>query len=250
MNAQFVTGLLDPESPTPAGLMAPAGGCVDTRYAVYRNNVTCSLVEALEQGFPATRELLGKRYFHALAAEFARAVPPDSPILSVYGASLPGFIEHFPPLAHMPWLSDIARLEMTRRESHDALDCAGDAAVQLTSTRSSDLPQLIPQIHPSVRWIESRWPVYGLWSCRATPASVEPESVLIVRPHLQVQVVRLLAGGIEFLQAVDGVLNLGEITSKLLEQNPAIDFPALLALLVQQGAIAHFSCPTGELKAC
>ena len=245
MNGQFVTGLLNPDAPTPEGLFAPGKGCIDTRYAIYRNNVTSGLIEALEDGFPATRELLGKRYFRALSAEFIRIEQPYSPLLSLYGAALPDFIEHFPPLANMPWLADIGRLELARRESNDALDYVCDAARQLATTTPEKLPQLIPQKHPSTRWIASPWPVYSLWKHQKTPAGFEPESVLIVRPDLQVHECLLPASGVEFLTAINGYQNLGDIAAVLLERNSTVDFPTLMSQLIVQGAISHFTCPTG-----
>lgn len=241
MNGQFVTGLLNPDAPTPDGLLAPGNGCLDTRYAVYRNNVTSSLIEALESGFPATREILGRRYFHALAAEFIRGNPPDSPILSLYGAALPGFIERFPPLSNMPWLADITRLELARRDSNDSLDCVCDAVQQLAIVTVEKLPQLVPQKHPSARWITSHWPVYSLWRQRTTPPTFEPESVLIVRPGLQVRECLLPVSGVEFLAAINGSRSLEDIAAVLFDQNPDIDLPALMSLLIDQGAISHFN---------
>ena len=241
MNGQFASGLLNPDAPTPDGLRAPGNGCLDTRYAIYRNNVTSSLIEALEIGFPATRGLLGQRYFHAVAAEFIRDTPPDSPILSLYGAALPHFIERFPPLSNMPWLADIARLELARRESNDSLDCVCDAVKQLANVNPVILPQLVPQKHPSARWMTSRWPVYSLWKYRTTPATFEPESVLIVRPQLQVRQCLLPACGVEFLAAINGRRSLEELAVVLFEQNSSIELPALMSLLIQQGAISHFS---------
>lgn len=250
MKGHFVSGLLNPDAPTPEGLLAPDNGCIETRYAVYRNNVTSSLIEALEVGFPATREFLGQRYFHALAAEFVRGKPPDSPILSLYGAALPGFIERFPPLSNKPWLADIARLELARRESNDSLDGICDAIQQLDAATAETLPQLVPQKHPSVRWMTSRWPVYSLWRHRTTPPTLEPESVLIVRPGLEVRECLLPAGGVEFLAAINGRRSLNDIAVVLYEQNPNIDLPALMSLLIQQGAISHFSQPTGAITPC
>ena len=168
-------------------------------------------------------------------------MPPDSPVLSSYGAALPGFIERFPPLSNKPWLADIARLELARRESNDSLGCVCDAVQQLAIVTSEILPQLVPQVHPSARWMTSSWPVYSLWRHRTTPPRFEPESLLIVRPGLQVRECLLPVSGIEFLAAINGSRGLKDITVVLFERNSNIGFPALMSLLIQQGAISHFN---------
>ena len=40
---------------------------VEQRFAVYRNNVTVSLTEALAQRFPVIKRLVGEEFFAALA---------------------------------------------------------------------------------------------------------------------------------------------------------------------------------------
>jgi len=108
------------------------------------------------------------------------------------------------------------------------------------------LMNLVPQLHPSTRWIASRWPLYRLWSKQTLTLgdSSPPEQVLVVRPVMQVHDYLLPAGGIPFLAATDGCTCLGDIAARVLQPCPDTDLPALLALLVETGALAHFSSPT------
>lgn len=248
MNAQFAAGLLNPEAAIPDGLMAPAGPSLEKRYAVYRNNVTCSLVDALEDGFPVCREILGERYFRAFAAEYVRSRPPVSPILSLYGDELPHFIERFPPLGKMPWLADVARVELARREANDALDSIPNAAETLAAAHPDHYPQLVPHLHPSTRWVTSNWPLFSLWKNRATPDHSQPESVLVVRPALQVTVYYLPVFGLVFLQAIDGQRNLSDIAEILGKHNLHAAMPEAMVLLVQQSAIARFTGQQGLVE--
>jgi hypothetical protein len=241
MNMAFVAGLLDPSVAAPKELYVPLDACLDTRYAVYRNNVTISLIEALEDGFPATRELLGARYFRALAAECVRAHPPVSPMLIIYGEQLPGFIERFPPLSILPWLADVARLEYARRQATDASDRQPLAAGQLLELPADTMPALIPHRHPSARWVDSHWPVLSLWQQRGDPGTREAQQVLVVRPQLHVMETLLPEHGIDFLLAMDGCSSLGQIGNELLQQHPGIDIPALMKICIQTGALSHFT---------
>ncbi len=81
------------------------------RLAVYRNNVVSSLSQALADIFPVCRQLVGEEFFAALSLEFIQQNLPSSPILSEYGAQFGKFITTFPPLASLPYLSEVAELE-------------------------------------------------------------------------------------------------------------------------------------------
>ena len=51
--AAFAGALLDPRLPVPQGVVDPAGNPAPKRFAVYRNNVTVSLIEAKNPAAPA-----------------------------------------------------------------------------------------------------------------------------------------------------------------------------------------------------
>ena len=107
----IAAALLDPAHPCPPGLTAWNGSDPARRFAVYRNNVIVSLIDALADTFAVTQELVGEAFFRAMAREFAYANPPTSPLLAFYGDTLPDYIEHFPPAASVPYLADVARLD-------------------------------------------------------------------------------------------------------------------------------------------
>ena len=112
MQSAFASALLDPARPAPEGLENPFGGAAGKRFDVYRNTVAVSLTEALETGFPTVRKLVGDDFFKAMAGVFLRANPPGDPRLALYGSSFPGFLPRFQPVAHLRYLSDVARLEL------------------------------------------------------------------------------------------------------------------------------------------
>ena len=59
----FGAALLDPDLPLPAGVTGPNGKKAQRRFAVYRNNVTVGLVDALAAIFPAIQRLVGEGFF-------------------------------------------------------------------------------------------------------------------------------------------------------------------------------------------
>ena len=109
--AGFARALLDPEFAVPEGIIDPNGKPAPKRFSVYRNNVASGLIKALEASFPVIRKLVGDEFFAAMAVVFARAHPPRSRLLAQYGDAFPDFLSRFPPVSHLGYLADVARLE-------------------------------------------------------------------------------------------------------------------------------------------
>lgn len=177
MHAAFAEALLSPESDHPPGLRTWNGSDPGPRFAVYRNNLVVSLVDALADTYPVVQEMVGVEFFRAMAREFVRLQPPSSPVLAHYGAGFAEFIAAFPPAASLPYLPDLARLEMMRVEVYHAADDA-----------------------PAMRVLHSRHAVASLWSAHqvndvdAALAQVDPavaEIALVLRNGLDVLVMRI-----------------------------------------------------------
>lgn len=184
--AEFRAALLDPGRPAPAGLTDPQGRPAGRRFDVYRNNVVGSLTEALRQGFPAIRALVGDAFFTAMAQVHVRAHPPTSRLMMFYGAHFPDFLETFPPVAHLPYLPDVARLERAIRESYHAADAAPVPQAVLAELGPEGLAASRLVFAPSVRLLRSSWPVATIRAAAldegAPPQTWEGEDVLVVRP--------------------------------------------------------------------
>ena len=65
----FATAILTAGA-SPAGLLGPDGTPSDRRFAVYRNNVTVGLSEALTAAFPAVCRIVGEAFFRGMARQF------------------------------------------------------------------------------------------------------------------------------------------------------------------------------------
>lgn len=232
--AEFVAALLDPDRAVPAGLVDPQGNPANRRFDVYRNNVAGGLTRALEAGFPAVRKLVGPEFFAAMAGVFLRNHPPQDRVLMLYGAGFADFLAAFPPVAHLGYLPDVARLEQAIRESYHAAD-----------QRAADLSGLAPEVlltrrlvlAPSARLIRSGWPVHGIWAAnmRDAPApAARAEAVLVLRPGFDPEPHLLPPGGGAFIAA----LCQGQRLDAAIDAGGAeLDASAVLGLLIGQGAI-------------
>jgi hypothetical protein len=92
-------------------------GVQQHRFAIYRDNFVGSLVDALADTFPVTRQLVGERFFAMIAADFARKQPPSAARLSRYGGDFPAYLRGQDSLRDLAYVPDVAELEWARVES-------------------------------------------------------------------------------------------------------------------------------------
>ena len=118
----FACALLDAARAVPATIRGAARRRADRRFAVYRNNVVAGLIDALAQRFPVVCRLVGDEFFRAMARVYVTARPPTSPLMMLYGETFPDFIDEFAPAAALPYLGDVARLELARGRAYHAAD--------------------------------------------------------------------------------------------------------------------------------
>jgi len=217
------------------------------RFAVYRNNVMVGLIDALAARFPAAQRIVGEEFFRASARVFARANPPRSPVMMIYGDEFPDFLEAFEPAAEIPYLADVARIEAARTRAYHAADAMPLKASDLAGVEAANLAELRFELHPSLEIVASAFPVATIWAVNAGEAPLAPikdwrgEDALIIRPALDVEVRRLPTGAAAFLQSLKAGAPLGEAAGIALDRSPEFDLAINLAALVSAGlAIGTF----------
>lgn len=239
--AQFVTAILDPNAPVPEGLHDPEGRAAGKRFDVYRNNVVVSLIGALRDGFPAIASLLGAEYFDAAAGLFARATPPSDPRLTLYGVEFPEFLDGFEPLAHLPYLGDVARLELALRQSYHAADHKAFPPDRLALMRPPELSALTLALAPSAKLMASAFPIVDI-RAKALGGAMQQKTaqdVLIARPDYDPQPYALPAGGLRFLSELGAGRTLGEAAALAGEDAPEFDLSAVLGLALSTGILTE-----------
>ncbi|NOT69566.1 MAG: DUF2063 domain-containing protein [Methylophilaceae bacterium] len=242
---KFVAALLNAELPPPAGLLTWNGSDPAARFAVYRNNVQVSLVNALADTFPVTQALVGEAFFRAMAQLYVKAEPPRSRVLAFYGVSFARFIEQFPPAATVPYLADVARLEMQRVHAYhatDALALSADSIAQVL-TDGENLPRLQIQFHPALSLLKSPYAVVSLWAAHQGIADIStidpytPETALVIRPQLEVEAIRLHASAGDFVAQLLQGATLGMAMEQTSRDHQDFDLTAILGLLIRSQTI-------------
>jgi hypothetical protein len=249
--SDFVSGLLDPERPTPLVLTGPNGKAAQQRYNIYRNNVTVSLIDALAAAFPATLRITGEHFFRAMARFHIRATPPTSPLLCEYGNDFPAFIEHYEYARSMPWLADVARLERAWLDAYHAADASPLSPEMLAALPSHALAETRFVPHPATRIRRSNYPAVTIFAANRGPGPMsrietsEPEDALITRPELAVMVRRLPPGGAVFLNALVSGENLGTAAAAALSEDASFDLALNIRGMLEAGAFTSIA-PTGQ----
>lgn len=254
MNTQttFAHALLHPELPCPSDLTTWNGSDPEIRFAVYRNNVMVSLVDALASSYPVVQMLVGEEFFRAMAREFAQTNPPQSKVMAYYGRDFAAFLSSFPPAASVPYLADVARLEMARVLACHAADVDPIEAETLHAALAAptQLPSLRLVLHPSVQVIASEFAVFSLWAAHQGAwciSSVDPDraqAALVFRNGLDVQTLALDSGAAALFNALQTAQTLMEATKAASRVDPGFDLSRSLALLIRWQLITHVT--TGD----
>lgn len=236
MQREFSRALLDATAAIPDGVIGPDGQPSAKRFGVYRNNVVVSLIEAVQLAYPTVQKIVGDEYFAALAKQYVRASPPDTPMMFRYGETFPKFLEEFDSVAHLKYLPDVARLERARRQSYHSADCHEIGAEKLAIIAPDDLPTCRLTLHPAMRIVASDHPIFSIWRYNnVSPEKITTpqEDVLISRPDMDVLMQVLPAGSAVFLTALSNGDALGMAAELAMTASPDFDLAANLSDMLQ-----------------
>jgi hypothetical protein len=251
LQSAFAAALLDPEALVPAAVDG-RGDDPARRFAVYRNNVAVSLVDALAERFPVCRRLVGEEFFRAMTRLYVAGSPPVSPLLMEYGDDFHAFIADFPPARDLPYLADVAYLEAARTRAFHAADAAPLDAGAFAALVPEDLPGCRVDLQPSMELLCSSWSIGTIWTSNAAEAEPgplnadRPENVLVSRPGMKVAVEILSRDGdVAFMIALMNGASLGDAALNASAAAPAFDAAAGLTALIGRHVVTAIH-PPGE----
>ncbi|MBY3312569.1 HvfC/BufC N-terminal domain-containing protein [Rhizobium laguerreae] len=248
----FAAALLHPDGPLPQGITTARGAADSSRFAVYRNNVYVGLTTALGQRCPVTKRLVGSDFFAGMARAYAADHKPASPLIMHYGDEFPDFITAFLPAASLPYLPDVARIEVAWTRAYHAADRLPLDVAQLAAVPPERLGDMTLVPHPSARLVRSDFPVGSIWSAHqgetvATVADWQAETVLVVRAAMHVEVHVLPPRDAAFAGSLLQGVTLGEAAQTAFAVAPDFDFGSALIGLIGLGAFSVFEPVEGEL---
>jgi len=197
--------------------------------AVYRNNIHSSLSRALGEKFPVIKALVGDEFFKQLARAYFHAHPPQSPLLARYGDKLPEFLERQDSVRSLPYLPDMARLEIARLAAYHAADATPLTPEEITAAAHGTLEALQLKLHPSLRLVSSQYAIGSIWRKHHKDAmpgklnAARPETVIVIRRHLDVIVEVASPPVFELFGLLQAGARLGEAMDEVLSAHPEFD---------------------------
>ncbi|MCA1449838.1 putative DNA-binding domain-containing protein [Ensifer sp. IC3342] len=211
------------------------------RLNIYRNNTLVSLTTTLKAVFPVTVRLLDERYFSYVANCFIRSSPPQEPRLSRYGAGFAAFLARFEGTAHMPFVSEVARIEWKIAEALDAPLQRPSTLIELYEGLASASFALFLQ--PSLRLLFCRWPALSIWAAHQQGGDAdgladlnrEPERIALWRHGDTVRFLRLDAAELAFWHMLMRGRGLEAAVARACRHSPEFDIArALTGLFVSE----------------
>ncbi|MBP1128218.1 MULTISPECIES: DUF2063 domain-containing protein [Pseudomonas] len=238
----FCAALLAHEPGCPEGVFSSNGADPASRFAVYRNNVHSSLINALATSYPVTRQLVGDEFFRAMAGLYVQTCPPGSPLISEYGGTLADFIQAFEPAQSVPYLADVARLERLRVRAYHAADMpALDQPRMLEQLNGQSRLQL----HPCVATLHSPYAAVTIWAAHQTEGAIasanpwQAQGALVLRHGLAVKVFSIDSSSVAFINSLRRGKALETAVEHALQASSEFDLHQCLGLLISHGAITH-----------
>ena len=222
------------------------------RFSIYRDNMLGSLVEALGHTFPVTRQLVGERFFDAVATGFVRLELPIAPRLSRYGATFPAYLQAVPQLLDISYVADVAMLEWARVDAYFAGLGGETLSVEaLLSQPQEILPHLIFKTAPSLRVVSARTAVHSIWQAHQTTSpdlsALDPwraEAVRLLCKAHGVTADLITPAQAIFLHQLQGGTELTAAAEMAVEADATFDLQATLAVELEAGSFIGIAVPT------
>jgi hypothetical protein len=215
-------------------------------FAVYRNTVLKGTTDALLANFPTIERLVGTNWLNSAAAIHARLSPPTDVRLLNYGAGFPDFLDKFEHAQDMPYLGDVARLDLLWTQVHCAADEPGLELNDLAQFPATKLGNLRLRPRDTTRWA---WlpdcPAYTIWRLnreeRKIPEKLEwqGEGALLTRKAGRMHWQAASAADCAFLDACAAHLPLDVAADWAIDVESGLNLENLIIRLVSADAFAR-----------
>ena len=208
---------------------------LSNRLKVYRNNIVGSLTDVMIASFPAIEKLVGKEFMEGMARSFILAHPPSQGCLNQYGSGFAEFIEAFEPAKGLPYLPDIARLEIALNDAYYASDDIALSENALAQIAPEDLSEITLKPRSSVYLLQSNYPIhdirdFALSEDQSDAPDIDsgPAYLMVYRPKLDTEIIILEHAEFEILSLFQAGEALGQAVETIMSKSPDFNFQSFL----------------------
>lgn len=247
LQSDFVRWMLGEHTSELAETVAGKGLEPAARLQIYRNIIFNNLTAALRTAYPAVLKLVGEDFFAAAAARYIRDYPSTSGNLQDFGAAFADCLGSMPEARTLAYLTDVARLEWARQQAYLAADAAPLEPGALAEVADDRQDNLCLALHPSVRLLESSYPVLDIWGfCQQDTGerlrlSDADQQIVIWRTDTQIAMRALSTAQYAFLAALRQPRTLAAAQARASALAPDFDVGACLRWLFSERLITAYS---------
>ena len=191
------------------------------RLNIYRNNIFGNFNSVLESIFEVTKKLVGEKYFEKLCEEFSKKYFSKSGNLDHYGVEFPDFLKKIFRTHKLPYLSDLARLELFYHQAYFVRNVADFNVKKFQKLSPEKFFDLSFELHPSCFLLKSKFPIFSIWKDnienkgRKKISLNNPEFALVERGSGKVNIVKLTQEEFIFLENLKQKKTLFETYKKI-----------------------------------
>lgn len=204
------------------------------RLAVYRNNIVGSVTDTIIATCPTLEALVGKEFLEHMARSFVLKNPPQQGCLTLYGAGFDEFIANFEPAKPMPYLSDVARLDLAMNQAYYAQDDDAFTGEDLARIAPETLGGIFLKPRDHVQLLKSDYPLDAVYEyCQQDDPQDDLDistggvSIMVFRQNFSAHLAVLDDGEFEMLNALK-TQNLETSLEIVMTDIPDFDFQAFL----------------------
>ncbi len=229
----------------------------DEQFGTYRESVIAGITAALAETYPVCKQLVGERFFGAMAARFISNHRSYNPDLNAYGQELADFIDSFAPADALPYLADVARLEWAWNSVLDGSEPPPGNLHELDSVADADTQNLRFKLHGNSVLLASLFPVHRIWQVNQKNAEEEEidlgeggVQLIIWRDNTHTRMDPLSTAQWQFLSLLQKELPFDEVCAEITSQYEGTDPGELLGSAIQQGWLRGFDLFTSANGQC
>lgn len=147
------------------------------RFGIYKGSIHGILTQALGLTFPVCKSLVGEKFFDKMCDLFIDQYPPTTSFFAEYGNHFAKFLSSFKPLQHIPYISDVARLEWARHEVWHKVRNQSFDFRQLAELAESDQANVKFILADTMHLIQSNYRIDEIWFAHQQDSDIKLELI-------------------------------------------------------------------------
>lgn len=136
---------------------------IPERLAVYRNNIVGSLTDVMIASHPVLEKLVGKEFLEFMGRSFVLEHPPETGCLAEFGPGFDDYVRAFKPAEGLPYLGDIALMEILQNQAYYAKDETYFTLDDLQAIDPEKLGTMTFHLADHVNFMTSPYPIDAIY---------------------------------------------------------------------------------------